>query len=106
MNDGRPAAAVPDNDIYANPPDIDALELEPGHPGLGDDAYIARREALFALCRRHRLGKLGPPLIDYTDEEERICGIVSLGDLAREADEECAEEALEGVSQPGGIHRQ
>lgn len=77
MNDGRPAAAVPDNDIYANPPDIDALELEPGHPGLGDDAYIARREALFALCRRHRLGKLGPPLIDYTDEEERIWRDVS-----------------------------
>ena len=40
------------------------------------------------------------------DEQDRLCGIVSLGDLAREADDECAEEALEGVSQPGGEHRQ
>jgi monomeric phenylalanine-4-hydroxylase len=60
------------NDIYANPPDVDRLELEPGHPGLGDAAYVARREQLFALCRHHRLHHLGPPVIDYTDEEERI----------------------------------
>ncbi|HET7816739.1 MAG TPA: CBS domain-containing protein [Sphingomicrobium sp.] len=40
------------------------------------------------------------------DEQERLCGIVSLGDLAREADDECAEEALEGVSAPGDQHRQ
>ena len=40
------------------------------------------------------------------DEEERLCGIVSLGDLSREADTDCASEALEGVSQPGGEHRQ
>ena len=40
------------------------------------------------------------------DREERLCGIVSLGDLSREADEDCATEALEGVSQPGGRHQQ
>ena len=40
------------------------------------------------------------------DDDERLCGIVSLGDLSREADDECAEQALEGVSQPGGEHRQ
>ncbi|MFL6745160.1 MAG: CBS domain-containing protein [Sphingomicrobium sp.] len=40
------------------------------------------------------------------DQEERLCGIVSLGDLAREADDECAEQALEGVTQPGGQHQQ
>jgi CBS domain-containing protein len=40
------------------------------------------------------------------DEQERLCGIVSLGDLARETDTETAEQALEGVSQPGGQHRQ
>src|SRR3954451_24495612 len=40
------------------------------------------------------------------DENERLCGIVSLGDLSREADTDCASEALEGVSQPGGEHRQ
>jgi CBS domain-containing protein len=40
------------------------------------------------------------------DADERLCGIVSLGDLSREADDDCAEQALEGVSQPGGEHRQ
>src|SRR5215831_7941590 len=65
------------NDIYANPPDISELELEPGHPGLGDEAYIERRKALFALCREHRLKSLGPPLIQYTAEEQRIWREVS-----------------------------
>ena len=40
------------------------------------------------------------------DQGERLCGIVSIGDLSREADTDCASEALEGVSQPGGEHRQ
>jgi phenylalanine-4-hydroxylase len=70
--DQQPAAPASANDIYANPPDIDQLELEPGHPGLHDEAYIARRRELFELCRRHRLSRLGPPIIDYTSEETRI----------------------------------
>jgi CBS domain-containing protein len=40
------------------------------------------------------------------DEQERLCGIVSLGDLSRETDDETAQQALEGVSQPGGKHQQ
>ena len=40
------------------------------------------------------------------DEQEKLCGIVSLGDLSRETDDETAAQALEGVSQPGGEHRQ
>jgi CBS domain-containing protein len=40
------------------------------------------------------------------DSNERLCGIVSLGDLARETDTQTAEQALEGVSQPGGQHQQ
>jgi CBS domain-containing protein len=40
------------------------------------------------------------------DEQNKLCGIVSLGDLARETDGESAHEALEGVSQPGGQHQQ
>ncbi len=60
------------NDIYANPPDVDHLELEPGHPGLNDAAYVERRRTLFRICREHRLNHFGPPVILYTDEEERI----------------------------------
>src|SRR3954470_13746838 len=40
------------------------------------------------------------------DEQQRLCGIVSLGDLSRETDDQTAGEALEGVSQPGGQHQQ
>ncbi len=40
------------------------------------------------------------------DDEELLCGIVSLGDLSRETDQDCATEALEGVSERGGSHQQ
>lgn len=40
------------------------------------------------------------------DSDENLVGIVSLGDLAREANAETAETALEGVSAPGGTHQQ
>jgi phenylalanine-4-hydroxylase len=66
-----------DPQTMVTPPDATELELEPGHPGLGDDVYIRRRKELFALCRRHRLEVLGPPLIDYNAEETRIWREVS-----------------------------
>ena len=59
------------------PPDAAVLELEPGHPGLGDAGYVERRHQLFDLCRHHRLNHLGPPLIEYTAEETRIWREVS-----------------------------
>jgi CBS domain-containing protein len=40
------------------------------------------------------------------DTEQRLVGIVSLGDLARETNPVTAEMALEGVSAPGGQHQQ
>src|SRR4051794_21988631 len=40
------------------------------------------------------------------DENERLCGIVSLGDLSQEADEDTASEALQGVTERGGEHQQ
>src|SRR3982750_4920411 len=40
------------------------------------------------------------------DENEQLCGIVSLGDLSQRSDDDAAEQALEGVSEPGGSHRQ
>jgi phenylalanine-4-hydroxylase len=59
------------------PPDPEFLELEAGHPGEHDKTYVKRREALFNLCRKHRLENLGPPIIQYTDEETRIWREVS-----------------------------
>jgi phenylalanine-4-hydroxylase len=66
-----------DPQVMVAPPEATELELEPGHPGLGDEFYIERRKTLFALCRRHRLEQLGPPFIDYTQEETRIWREVS-----------------------------
>jgi phenylalanine-4-hydroxylase len=66
-----------DAQAMVTPPDATELELEPGHPGQGDEAYIRRRKELFALCRKHRLERLGPPIIEYTPEETRIWREVS-----------------------------
>ena len=40
------------------------------------------------------------------DSDDRLVGIVSLGDLSRETGGEVAHEALEGVSALGGQHQQ
>ena len=66
-----------DPNVMVAPPDVTELELEAGHPGLGDEGYIRRRKDLFAHCRKHRLENLGPPIIRYSDEETRIWREVS-----------------------------
>ena len=43
------------------------------------------------------------PVLDAND---RLVGMVSLGDLARETSGESVHRALEGVSEPGGQHQQ
>jgi CBS domain-containing protein len=63
---------------------------------IDDDVEEAAEKMSDAQVRR----------LPVIDEQEQLCGIVSLGDLSREADEESAERALEGVTQPGGQHRQ
>jgi CBS domain-containing protein len=40
------------------------------------------------------------------DDNRRLCGILSLGDLAQEGRTQDAGEALEQISQPGGQHAQ
>ena len=44
--------------------------------------------------------------LPVVDEQQRLCGIVSLGDLSRESEGEQAQQALEGISAPGGQHQQ
>ncbi len=53
-----------------------------------------------------RMSKEQVRRLPVLDDNDRLCGIVSLGDLARESRREAAQEALEGVSQPGGQHDQ
>lgn len=66
-----------DAQLMVTPPDTTELELEAGHPGENDQEYIDRRRFLFHLTRKHRLERLGPPLIEYTPEETRIWREVS-----------------------------
>lgn len=44
--------------------------------------------------------------LPVVDENDRLVGIVSLGDLSREGPDQAAAMALEGVTQPGGEHEQ
>ena len=44
--------------------------------------------------------------LPVVDSEDRLVGIVSLGDLTRETPGEAAHRALEGVSAEGGQHKQ
>ncbi len=66
-----------DANLMVEPPDVTELVLDPGHPGEHDAGYVARRKELFALCRAHRLEKLGPPFVTYNGEETRIWREVS-----------------------------
>lgn len=80
MNDTQPLiqyGQAIDPNLMVAPPDPDELEVDPGTPGLDDDAYMARRRGIFTLCRRHRLENLGPPLIEYTADEAKLWAEVS-----------------------------
>jgi CBS domain-containing protein len=65
----------------------------------------ARADELVEEAAR-KMGEAQVRRLPVIDHDERLVGIVSLGDLARETDEETASQALEGVSAPGGQHRQ
>lgn len=61
-----------------------------------DDAESVARRMSDAQVRRL-------PVLDSSD---RLVGMVSLGDLSRDADKSAASEALEGVSAKGSQHQQ
>jgi CBS domain-containing protein len=61
-----------------------------------DDAQAIARRMSEAQVRR----------LPVLDESDKLVGMVSLGDLARETSGESAHRALEGVSAEGGKHQQ
>lgn len=83
--------------------------------GYGPDTPIRELMTDDIICARlddsiedvaSRMSEAQVRRLPVIDQDEKLCGIVSLGDLSREADSDCASEALEGVSQPGGQHQQ
>lgn len=54
------------------------LVLDPHHPGIRDDNYVARRHHFFNLSRAWRLQEKGIPYVDYREEEHAVWREVSL----------------------------
>ena len=73
---------------------------------LMSDGIICAREDEDIRTVAQRMSDEQIRRLPVLDAEDKLCGIVSLGDLARETRDEAAEHALEGVSAPGGQHQQ
>ena len=83
--------------------------------GRGPDTPVRELMTDHIICAREddniqdvarRMSEQQVRRLPVLDAEDRLCGIVSLGDLAREATGEAPHDALAGVSQPGGQHEQ
>ena len=83
--------------------------------GLGPDARVRDLMSKGVVCAHEdddldevarRMSNEQVRRLPVLDSNERLVGIVSLGDLSRETDGETAHHALEGVSAPGGQHQQ
>ena len=83
--------------------------------GLGPDAPVRDLMSRDIICAHEdddldevarRMSNEQVRRLPVLDSNERLVGIVSLGDLSRETDGETAHHALEGVSAPGGQHQQ
>ena len=83
--------------------------------GRGPDTPVRDLMTDHIICARadddvdevaQRMSKEQVRRLPVLDEDQRLIGIVSLGDLARESTGEAAHEALEGVTAPGGPHEQ
>ena len=73
---------------------------------LMSDGIVCAREDEDIDTVAQRMSEEQVRRMPVLDAEERLVGIVSLGDLARETDGQTAEQALEGVGAPGGQHQQ
>ena len=83
--------------------------------GLGPDTRVSDLMSSGAICARIdenvddvavKMSEAQVRRLPVIGDDDRLVGIVSLGDLARETETEAAHQALDGVSQPGGEHRQ
>jgi len=83
--------------------------------GRGPDTPVSELMSDGIICAREdddvqevaqRMSEEQVRRLPVLDADDRLCGIVSLGDLTRETRGEAAQVALEGVSAPGGTHQQ
>ena len=92
--------------------DITVRGVAKGH---GPDTPVRELMTGEIICAREdddveevatKMSKAQVRRLPVLDANDKLCGIVSLGDLARETSGQSADQALEGVSQPGGKHQQ
>jgi len=83
--------------------------------GHGPDTPVRELMSGDVVCAREdddvddvavRMSEAQVRRLPVLDEDSRLCGIVSLGDLSQKGDDSTAEQALEGVTEPGGPHQQ
>jgi CBS domain-containing protein len=83
--------------------------------GRGPDTPVSELMSEGLICAREdddvedaarKMGEAQVRRLPVIDDAENLVGIVSLGDLARETEDESAHQALEGVSEPGQQHQQ
>ena len=73
---------------------------------LMSENIVCARDTDDVLAVAQRMSDAQVRRLPVVDADDRLVGMVSLGDLSREAQESAAATALEGVSQPGGAHQQ
>lgn len=83
--------------------------------GRGPDTPVRELMTDDLLCVREdddveevasRMSQAQVRRLPVLDSNDKLCGIVSLGDLSRQTDDQSASQALEGVSAPGDQHKQ
>ena len=73
---------------------------------LMSEDIVCARDTDDILAVAQRMSDKQVRRLPVVDADERLVGMVSLGDLSREAQKSAADTALEGVSAPGNQHSQ
>ena len=103
--DGRIVGMITDRDIAVRGvaegrgPDTPVSELMSGE-------IVTAREDDEVGAIAQRMSDAQVRRLPVVGADDRIVGMVSLGDLSRESEQAAAAQALEGVSAPGGAHQQ
>ena len=83
--------------------------------GKGPDCSVRDLMSSDVICARdtddahavaHQMSQAQVRRLPVLDSDDRLIGMVSLGDLSREAEQAAASEALQGVSAKGSQHQQ
>ena len=83
--------------------------------GKGPDCSVRDLMSNDVICARdtddahtvaHKMSEAQVRRLPVLDSDDRLVGMVSLGDLSREAEQGAANEALEGVSAKSSQHQQ